>query len=209
MWLAVPNEVPSLDLRGSYSSAKCFSNSQGTQESICFYFRSRLRIHLQHTCLRVWTTLRSAILTLQDCAESKTPYRSSQLVHWTDCSMQNRPDKQDMTSSLVFQYHVPKLHDEKHHENSRAATSVKFLRIQWSRTCWNIPSKVKCKLLNPELLTVKRKRHNTSWATLHSTKDNAYHIYQASLMAQLEKNPPAMQQMPVRFLSREDLLEEG
>ena len=123
--------------------------------------------------------------------------------------MQNRLDEQDMTNSLVFKYNVPKLYAEKHYENSRAATSVKFLRIQWSRTCWNIPSKVKCKLLNPELHTVKRKRHNTSWATLHFTKDNAYHIYEASLIAQLEKNPPAMQQMLVRFPSREDLLEKG
>ena len=30
----------------------------------------------------------------------------------------------------------------------------------------------------------------------------------ASLIAQLVKNPPAMQETPVRFLGREDLLEE-
>ena len=31
----------------------------------------------------------------------------------------------------------------------------------------------------------------------------------ASLLAQLVKNPPAMQETPVRFLGREDLLEKG
>ena len=31
----------------------------------------------------------------------------------------------------------------------------------------------------------------------------------ASLVAQLVKNPPAMQDTPVRFLDREDLLEKG
>ena len=31
----------------------------------------------------------------------------------------------------------------------------------------------------------------------------------ASLIAQLVKNPPAMQETPVRFLSGEDLLEKG
>ena len=31
----------------------------------------------------------------------------------------------------------------------------------------------------------------------------------ASLVAQLVKNPPAMQETPVRFLGREDPLEEG
>ena len=32
---------------------------------------------------------------------------------------------------------------------------------------------------------------------------------QVSLVAQLEKNPPAMQETPVWFLGREDLLEKG
>ena len=31
----------------------------------------------------------------------------------------------------------------------------------------------------------------------------------ASLVAQLVKNPPAMQETPVRFLGQEDLLEKG
>ena len=31
----------------------------------------------------------------------------------------------------------------------------------------------------------------------------------ASLIAQLVKNPPSMQEIPVRFLGREDLLEKG
>ena len=34
-------------------------------------------------------------------------------------------------------------------------------------------------------------------------------IYGASLVAQLVKNPPAMQETPVRFLGWEDLLEKG
>ena len=31
----------------------------------------------------------------------------------------------------------------------------------------------------------------------------------ASLIAQLVKNPPAMQEIPIRFLGREDPLEKG
>ena len=34
-------------------------------------------------------------------------------------------------------------------------------------------------------------------------------LQRASLVAQLVKNLPAMQETPVRFLGREDLLEEG
>ena len=34
-------------------------------------------------------------------------------------------------------------------------------------------------------------------------------ITQGSLIAQLVKNPPAMQETPVRFLGQEDLLEKG
>ena len=33
--------------------------------------------------------------------------------------------------------------------------------------------------------------------------------YRASLIAQLVKNPPAMQETPVRFLGQEDPLEKG
>ena len=33
--------------------------------------------------------------------------------------------------------------------------------------------------------------------------------YRAFLIAQLVKNPPAMQETPVRFLGREDPLEKG
>ena len=36
-----------------------------------------------------------------------------------------------------------------------------------------------------------------------------YSMAQASLIAQLVKNPPAMQEAPVRFPSQEDLLEKG
>ena len=36
-----------------------------------------------------------------------------------------------------------------------------------------------------------------------------YTYVRASLVAQLVKNPPAMQETPVQFLGREDLLEEG
>ena len=35
------------------------------------------------------------------------------------------------------------------------------------------------------------------------------HCHGASLVAQLVKNPPAMQETPVRFLGREDPLEKG
>ena len=36
-----------------------------------------------------------------------------------------------------------------------------------------------------------------------------YHRGKASLRPQLVKNPPAMQETPVQFLGREDLLEKG
>ena len=35
------------------------------------------------------------------------------------------------------------------------------------------------------------------------------HIYMDSLVAQMVKNPPAMQENPVQFLGEEDLLEKG
>ena len=34
-------------------------------------------------------------------------------------------------------------------------------------------------------------------------------LYRASLVVQLVKNPPAMQETPVRFLGGEDTLEKG
>ena len=34
-------------------------------------------------------------------------------------------------------------------------------------------------------------------------------VHRASLVAQLVKNPPAIQETPVRFLGQEDLLEKG
>ena len=37
----------------------------------------------------------------------------------------------------------------------------------------------------------------------------AHMLTGASLIAQLVKNPPAMQKIPVRFLGQEDLLEKG
>ena len=35
------------------------------------------------------------------------------------------------------------------------------------------------------------------------------HIFGASLIAQLVKNPPARQEIPVQFLGSDDLLEKG
>ena len=35
------------------------------------------------------------------------------------------------------------------------------------------------------------------------------HLDMASLIAQLEKNPPAMQEIPASFLGREDPLQKG
>ena len=40
-------------------------------------------------------------------------------------------------------------------------------------------------------------------------KSMYYLIHWASLVAQLIKSPPAMQETPVRFLGQEDLLEKG
>ena len=39
--------------------------------------------------------------------------------------------------------------------------------------------------------------------------DYRYRNKRASLVAQLVKNPPAMQETPVRFLGRKDPLEKG
>ena len=36
-----------------------------------------------------------------------------------------------------------------------------------------------------------------------------FFLIQASLIAQLVKNPPVMQEIPVQFLGREDQLEKG
>ena len=54
-------------------------------------------------------------------------------------------------------------------------------------------------------------RFTKSWirlSDLHFTlsSDN---VFKASLIAQLVKNPPAMQETPVRFLGQEDPLEKG
>ena len=38
---------------------------------------------------------------------------------------------------------------------------------------------------------------------------NIYHLIWASLIAQVVKNPPAMQETPVVILGQEDLLEKG
>ena len=40
-------------------------------------------------------------------------------------------------------------------------------------------------------------------------QETIYWVLQASLVAQLVKNPPAMQKTPVWFLGWEDLLEKG
>ena len=40
-------------------------------------------------------------------------------------------------------------------------------------------------------------------------KDVICKVFRASLIAQLVKNPPAMQESPVLFLGREDPLEKG
>ena len=42
-----------------------------------------------------------------------------------------------------------------------------------------------------------------------SMRYGATYQLRASLIAQLVKNPPAMQETPVQFLGREDLLEKG
>ena len=44
---------------------------------------------------------------------------------------------------------------------------------------------------------------------LELSKSSGFGGCRASLVAQLVKNPPAVQETPVRFLGREDLLEKG
>ena len=48
---------------------------------------------------------------------------------------------------------------------------------------------------------------SSSFSSLLELK--TYTLYGASLIAQLVKNPPAMQKTPVRFLGHEDPLEKG
>ena len=42
-----------------------------------------------------------------------------------------------------------------------------------------------------------------------SFEKNTFTLTRAALVAQLVKNPPAMQEIPVRFLGQEDPLEKG
>ena len=63
-------------------------------------------------------------------------------------------------------------------------------------------------------LWVKEVTPDLSIAKVHFTLWNWYTVYGllllwASLVAQLVKNPPAMQETSVRFLGREDPLENG
>ena len=48
-----------------------------------------------------------------------------------------------------------------------------------------------------------------SWSLLFLLSGAVFPSRLASLLTQLVKNPPAMQETPVRFLGREDLLEKG
>ena len=50
---------------------------------------------------------------------------------------------------------------------------------------------------------------SSSPATSSGSESNGSKDKGASLVAQLVKNPPAVQETPVRFLGREDLLEKG
>ena len=43
----------------------------------------------------------------------------------------------------------------------------------------------------------------------YNTKRSVYALFRASLMTQLVKYPPAMQETPVQFLGWEDPLEKG
>jgi len=55
--------------------------------------------------------------------------------------------------------------------------------------------------------TIRHPRGSRSQSLPTRPKGWALRI-EASLIAQLEKNPPAMQETPVRFLGQEDLLEK-
>ena len=59
--------------------------------------------------------------------------------------------------------------------------------------------------LNPDLLRGNLDKWMRAWVALAETK----WIYWAFLVAQLVKNLPAMQEVPVRFLTWEDPLEKG
>ena len=51
-------------------------------------------------------------------------------------------------------------------------------------------------------------KHSPRWAHGHLRNEAAFTSNEASLIAQLVKNPPAMQEIPVQFLGREDPLEK-
>ena len=54
-----------------------------------------------------------------------------------------------------------------------------------------------------------RKNKSVNASTVSPSMCHAVMGLGASLIAQLVKNPPAMQETPVRFLGQEDLLEKG
>ena len=61
--------------------------------------------------------------------------------------------------------------------------------------CWEVHVKKMKEIWQPYVDYVRNFRH--------------FKAFRASLIAQLVKNPPTMQETPVRFLGQEDLLENG
>ena len=71
------------------------------------------------------------------------------------------------------------------------------------------------KLLGPCYITLQKAKQKTEvffvciTAPTYPIPIRVAEAGQASLIAQLVKNPPAMQETPVQFLGQEDLLEKG
>ena len=65
------------------------------------------------------------------------------------------------------------------------------------------------KMINRMYFSFRNKKCSYTFIMYKNGKEIYLSPIRASLIAQLVKNLPAMQEIPVRFLGREDLLEKG
>ena len=79
--------------------------------------------------------------------------------------------------------------------------------LEWLAISYSRGSSQPTQVSNPHLLYWQVDSYH--WATWEALSTEFRLTQIASLIAQLVKNPPAMQEIPVWFLSREDPLEKG
>lgn len=108
-------------------------------------------------CLRVMLVLSLSVIILLEkiwipC--TLTEHHTDSLHQWHD----NDWTREEVTNTLkALVRHVLQRVKDKPSEDSGPATSVKVLGVQWSGTCWEMPSKAKDKLLNLAYSPTKRK----------------------------------------------------